>query len=754
MVDIAGVARAGEDDVAFCQRLVGRSGRGRRAGLLVLRTAGPGPRQGPLRLPQASGHAGGRRGPPRRPQPRGDAVTLTFQRVLVANRGEIALRIIRACRELGLESVAVYSDADAQAAHVAAADQAVRLGPAPAGESYLRADLLVEAALATGAQAIHPGYGFLSERAAFAEACAAAGLIFVGPAPATLAGLGDKLAARRSARAAGVPVVPGTLDAARFDAPADRAALLAAAEDIGWPLLVKAAAGGGGRGMRRVERAADLPGALAAAAGEAAAAFGDGAVYLERLIEGARHIEVQLLGDQGGQVVALGERDCSVQRRHQKLLEEAPAPGLTTAERTHLAELAVLVARAVGLRGAATCEFLRTAEGAVWFLEVNARLQVEHGVTELLTGLDLVHEQFRIASGAPLSARVLEAAARATVPAGHAIEVRLSAEDPGADFAPQPGRLTAWHEPGGPGVRIDGWVTAETVVPPDYDPLLAKLLVLAEDRPAALARLRRALDEFEIGGLQTSLPFHRWLVGQADFQAGGVDIDFVAGHWDGAGPARRGGGRGPARGPRPASSDGRCGRPGRRCLRRDAARPVGPGGPPGCGGDVAPLSQSMRATLAATRSSCSSAPRRRRAPRQRRPPRPWPSRPRPSAALPAGAGRAGRRSAPGRGRGRRLALRGPRGGCRPGRPPRAGQPRRRHRGRHGHGSSCGPQIPGRVVSVRVQDGESVEAGQRLLSVEAMKMENEIRAQRAGRVERVAVEPGQRVERGDELAVLA
>ncbi len=465
-------------------------------------------------------------------------MSLTFQRVLVANRGEIALRIIRACRELGLQSVAVYSDADADAPHVRAADTAMRLGPAPAVDSYLRADLLIEAARASGAQAIHPGYGFLSERAAFAEACAAADLIFVGPSAATLAGLGDKLAARRTARAAGVPVVPGTLDGARFSEPAERAALLTEADDVGWPLLVKAAAGGGGRGMRRVDRAADLPGALAAAAGEAEAAFGDGAVYLERLIEGARHIEVQLLGDQQGRVVALGERDCSVQRRHQKLLEEAPAPGLTTFERGHLAALAVLVAQAVGLQGAATCEFLRGADGAVWFLEVNARLQVEHGVTELVTGLDLVHEQFRIAAGEPLSARVLDAAAHAAGPDRHAIEVRLSAEDPGADFAPQPGRLTAWQEPGGPGIRMDGWVGPGTLVPPDYDPLLAKLLVVAEDRPAALARLGRALAEFEIGGLQTTLPFHRWLVGQPEFRAGGVDIDFVGSHWDGA-AARR-----------------------------------------------------------------------------------------------------------------------------------------------------------------------------------------------------------------------
>ncbi|MFI5262229.1 MAG: acetyl/propionyl/methylcrotonyl-CoA carboxylase subunit alpha [Candidatus Limnocylindrales bacterium] len=464
-------------------------------------------------------------------------MTVAFRRVLIANRGEIALRVIRACRELGLETVAVYSDADAAAPHVRAADQAVRLGPAPAAASYLRIDRLIEAALASGAQAVHPGYGFLSERAVFAEACADAGLVFVGPSPVTLAGLGDKLAARRTARAASVPVVPGTLEPARFGSPAERAALLAAADDVGWPMLVKAAAGGGGRGMRRVDRAADLPDALAAAARESEAAFGDGAVYLERLIPAARHIEVQLLGDDQGRVVALGERDCSVQRRHQKLVEESPAPGLTRDERMQLGYLATRIAEAMGLRNAATCEFLREADGAIWFLEVNARLQVEHGVTELVSGLDLVHEQLRIAAGQPLSSQVLDAAARAATPDRHAIEVRLSAEDPGADFAPQPGRLTAWRTPAGPGVRLDGWVEAGTVVPADYDPLLAKLLVVAADRPTAVARLARALDEFEIGGLQTTLPFHRWLAAQPDFRTGGVDIDFVASRWDG--PARR-----------------------------------------------------------------------------------------------------------------------------------------------------------------------------------------------------------------------
>jgi acetyl-CoA carboxylase, biotin carboxylase subunit len=456
-----------------------------------------------------------------------------FRRLLVANRGEIALRVIRACRELGVETVAVYSDADAGARHVRAADHAVRLGPAPAVESYLDAGRIIEAARTTGAEAIHPGYGFLSERAAFAEACAEAGLVFVGPDAATLAGLGDKLAARRAAAAAGVPVVPGTFEPAPVERPSDMAQVVAVAGGIGWPLLVKAAAGGGGRGMRRVARPEDLPTALAAASREAAVFFGDGSVYLERLVEGARHVEVQLLGDADGTVVALGERDCSVQRRHQKLVEEAPAPGLSTGQRHELHALAVAVARAVGLRNAATCEFLRAPDGHFWFLEVNARLQVEHGVTELVTGLDLVQEQLWIAAGAPLSERVVQVAESAATPVLHAIEVRVSAEDPARDFAPVPGVVTAWREPGGPGIRIDGWVEVGVRVGTDYDPLLAKLMVVAEDREAALARLQRALDEYEVGGLQTTLPFDRWLVRHPAFRGADLATDFVARHWDG-----------------------------------------------------------------------------------------------------------------------------------------------------------------------------------------------------------------------------
>jgi acetyl/propionyl-CoA carboxylase alpha subunit len=455
-----------------------------------------------------------------------------FRRVLIANRGEIALRVIRACRELGVETVAVYSDADATARHVRAADVAVRIGPPPAAQSYLVVERIMAAARETGAQAIHPGYGFLSERPALAEACVAAGIVFIGPEPATLIGLGDKLNARRAAAAAGVPVVPGTLQPVTIDLPEAVEAAVVEADRIGWPVLVKAAAGGGGRGMRLVERAADLPAALAAAAHEALAAFGDGSVYLEHRLEGARHVEVQLLGDAQGTVVALGERDCSIQRRHQKLVEETPAPGFDAARRRALHAFGVGVARAVGLRNAATAEFLVGPDGSAWFLEVNARLQVEHGVTELVTGLDLVQEQLWIAAGEPLSGRVLAAAERAAQPDRHAIEVRLSAEDPSRDFAPVPGTIGRWRTPGGPGVRVDDWVEDGTRIGSDYDSLMAKLLVVAEDRPAALARLRRALEELEVTGIQTTLPFDLWLVDEAHFRAGELSTDFVPRYWD------------------------------------------------------------------------------------------------------------------------------------------------------------------------------------------------------------------------------
>jgi acetyl/propionyl-CoA carboxylase alpha subunit len=456
-----------------------------------------------------------------------------FARILVANRGEIALRIIRTCRDLGVEAVAVYSDADVDAHHVHAADASVRLGPAPAPESYLRADAIIEAALATGAEAIHPGYGFLSERASFARAVVEANLTFVGPSPDAIDALGDKLAARRTAQAAGVPVVPGTFEPAAIDRPADAEGIVAAAEGVGFPLLVKASAGGGGRGMRRVTMALELPAALASGSAEALAAFGDGAVYLEREVRPARHIEVQLLGDADGTIVALGERDCSIQRRHQKLVEESPAPGLTPDERAELHDLATRAARAAKLHNAATAEFLFDTERRFWFLEVNARLQVEHGVTELVTDLDLVEEQLWIAAGAPLSEAVLAAAAAALAPTRHAIEVRLAAEDPSRAFAPSPGRVGEWRMPSGPGVRVDTAIRAGERVPPDYDPLIAKVMAVGPDRGSAIDRMRRALDEVAITGIQTTLPFDRALFRDPAFASGDISTDWVEAHWDG-----------------------------------------------------------------------------------------------------------------------------------------------------------------------------------------------------------------------------
>ncbi len=438
-----------------------------------------------------------------------------------------------------MEAVAVYSDADASAAHVRAADIAIRLGPAPAGESYLRREAILDAARATGADAIHPGYGFLAERADFATAVVEAGLAWVGPDAAAIARLGDKLAARRVAATVGVRVVPGTLEAVSVERADQVVAVLAEADRVGFPLLVKAAAGGGGRGMRRVERRADLPAALAAGSHEARAAFGDGTVYLERELRPARHIEVQLLGDHAGTVVAVGERDCSTQRRHQKLIEEAPAPGLTRDERHELHGAAVRLGAAAGLTNAATAEFLFDAERRFSFLEVNTRLQVEHGVSELVSGIDIVVEQFRLAAGEPLSGAARSAALAAAEPDGHAIEVRLSAEDPARDFAPDPGWVTRWVPPGGPGVRVDTAIESGVRIPTEYDPLIAKILVHGPDRDTAIVRLRRALNETEIGGIQTTLPFLRAAVRHPRFVGADLSTDWVAEAWDG--PADRSG---------------------------------------------------------------------------------------------------------------------------------------------------------------------------------------------------------------------
>ena len=447
---------------------------------------------------------------------------LPFSKVLVANRGEIAVRVIRACRDMGLASVAVYSDADRTAPHVRLADEAVHLGPPSAAESYLNIPKVLAAARATGAKAIHPGYGFLSENDAFADACAAAGLIFVGPTGQIQRALGEKTAARALAEKAGVPVVPG-YNAGLEDA--REAARLAAR--VGYPVLLKAAAGGGGKGIRFVRQPEELEAALRLARSEAASAFGDSTVYLEKAVVPARHIEVQIFGDAHGHAVHLGERECSIQRRHQKLIEESPSVALDEPTRARLTDAAVRLAQAVGYVNAGTCEFLLGPDGSFYFLEVNARLQVEHPVTELVTGLDLVYEQLRVAAGLPLSVTQEQVTFR-----GHAIEARITAEDPLNRFLPASGRVSALHDPAGPGVRLDSALYDGMEIPLYYDSLLSKLICWGEDRAVAMARLRRALDEYTIAGVRTTIPFARWLLTQPRFVAGDFSTDFIAQTWD------------------------------------------------------------------------------------------------------------------------------------------------------------------------------------------------------------------------------
>jgi acetyl-CoA carboxylase biotin carboxylase subunit len=443
-----------------------------------------------------------------------------IKRVLVANRGEIALRIIRACREMGVESVAVYSDADVSALHVRAADRAVRLGPAPAAESYLAIGKVIDAARATLADAIHPGYGFLAENSQFAAACADAGIIFVGPPADVIDRMGSKIAARALMAASGVPIVPGETPSDQSDA-----ALVATAARVGYPLLVKASAGGGGKGMRVVGRPADLHAALSGARHEARVAFGDETLYVERLIERPRHVEVQVMADAHGHVVHLFERDCSVQRRHQKVIEESPSPGLSPALRERMTATAVRAARAAGYRNAGTIEFLVEGGGddtPFYFLEMNTRLQVEHPVTEAVAGVDLVRAQLLVAAGEPLPWRQEDLVQR-----GHAIECRVYAEDPARDFLPQAGRLVLYREPARPGVRIDAGVEEGSDVPVHYDPLLAKVTAWGETRDLALARARATLSEFPILGIRTNLPFLVRLLDHPAVRAGTVDTWFL-----------------------------------------------------------------------------------------------------------------------------------------------------------------------------------------------------------------------------------
>ncbi|HEY7781367.1 MAG TPA: acetyl-CoA carboxylase biotin carboxylase subunit [Ktedonobacterales bacterium] len=467
-----------------------------------------------------------------------------FRKLLVANRGEIALRVVRACRDLGLTSVAVYSDADRAAPHVLLADEAHYLGPSPAAESYLNISRLLDVARGAGADAVHPGYGFLSENPEFADACAGAGLVFVGPPGNVMRAMGEKTAARRVAEAAGVPVVPG-YDAGLEDA--REAARLA--ERIGYPVLLKAAAGGGGKGIRFVRRQDELEAALRLARSEAASAFGDDTVYMEKAVAPARHIEVQIFADTHGHVVHLGERECSIQRRHQKLIEETPSVALDAELRGRLTEAAVRLARAAGYVNAGTVEFLLGPDRHFYFLEVNARLQVEHPVTEWVTGLDLVREQLRVAAGLPLSFGQDDIPFR-----GHAIEVRVSAEDPANRFLPASGTIAALREPGGPGVRVDSGAYAGMVVPLYYDPLLAKLIVWGADRGEAVARLRRALEEYTIAGVRTTLPFAHWLTRNERFLRGDLSTDFVAEEWH---PEPRAAAEAPAHGAAPFALDER-----------------------------------------------------------------------------------------------------------------------------------------------------------------------------------------------------
>ncbi len=438
-----------------------------------------------------------------------------FRKVLIANRGEIALRVIRACRELGIETVAVYSEADRESLHVRFADDDVCIGPAPARDSYLKIPRLIAAAEITGADAIHPGYGFLAENAEFAETCAASNIAFIGPTAEQIRVMGDKAAARKAMTAVGVPIVPGTPGPVE-----DVDEALEFAKSIGFPVIIKAAAGGGGKGMRVAKDEDEFSRSFQLARSEALSAFGNGDVYVEKYLSRPRHIEFQILGDRHGKVIHLGERDCSVQRRHQKLIEEAPSPAVTPELRAAMGAAAVAGAQAIDYVGAGTIEML-LEDGKFYFMEMNTRIQVEHPVTEMITGVDLVKEQIRAAAGEPLTVTELPPLR------GHVIEVRVNAEDPARNFQPSPGRINTYHPPGGPGVRIDSHVYAGYTVPPYYDSLLGKLICQGRNREEAIARMKMALDSFIIEGVTTTIPFLRRVMDDPHFAAGDVDTKFL-----------------------------------------------------------------------------------------------------------------------------------------------------------------------------------------------------------------------------------
>ena len=440
----------------------------------------------------------------------------TYRKVLVANRGEVAVRVLRACSELGLSTVAVYSEPDRTSLHVRYADEAYPIGPAPARESYLRIDKIIDVARRAGADAIHPGYGFLAENPEFGQACQESGIIFIGPSPESIRLMGDKVGARKAVQALGLPVVPGS-DVVPSVEQAARAA-----DELGYPVVIKAAAGGGGKGMRVVRSQDALGPAFRAAAGEAGAAFGDSRLYLEKMMEGVRHVEVQLLADRHGNVVHLGERECSIQRRHQKLIEEAPSTAVDAELRQAMGETAVTIARETGYESAGTVEFLLDRDKRFYFLEMNTRLQVEHPVTEMVTGVDIVIEQLRIAAGRRLRCRQSDISLK-----GWALECRIAAEDPYNDFLPSTGRITSVYEPSGPGVRVDSAVYEGCEVSLYYDPLVAKLIVSGETRGQAVLRMRRALNEFKILGIKTNVPFHLRMMDSPSFIAGRIDTAYL-----------------------------------------------------------------------------------------------------------------------------------------------------------------------------------------------------------------------------------
>ena len=437
-------------------------------------------------------------------------------KVLIANRGEIAVRITRACRELGYPTVAVYSEADRAALHVLYADEAMPIGPAPSRESYLRMDNILDAAKKTGAEAVHPGYGFLAENAEFARACRDAGLIFIGPSPESIEAMGSKTESRRRMQEAGVPVVPGLTKAVSFDE------IHAFAASAGFPVMIKASAGGGGKGMRRVDRSADFEAALASCQREARSSFGDGSVYAEKFVASPRHIEVQILGDQHGNLIHLGERECTLQRRHQKVVEECPSPVVDAGLRERLGAMAVKAAAAVNYYSAGTIECLMGPDREFYFLEMNTRLQVEHPVTEMVWGVDLVKEQLRVARGERLTIRQEDLA-----PKGHAIECRIYAEDPSRNFAPSPGLIRYINLPQGPGVRNENGVYPGYTVPVHYDPMLSKLVCHAATRDEAIARMRRALTEYRVEGIDTTIPFFTFIMNHPDFVAARFDTGFI-----------------------------------------------------------------------------------------------------------------------------------------------------------------------------------------------------------------------------------